>query len=81
MQAKAHMHVEEKALVRAIGLVKGDIDPGMFFDAATLRTISDKFGRQSAEWRRYRESLDNYATDEAAPYPERPDLAEPALVV
>lgn len=73
--------MEEKALVRAIGLVKGDIDPGVFFDAATLRNISDKFGKQSEAWRRYRESLDSYATDAAAPFPEKPDLSERALVV
>jgi len=75
------MHVEEKALVRAIGLLKGESDPGMFFDAATLRTISEQFSQQSEGWRRYRESIERYASDEHAAFPEKPNLSEKALVV
>jgi hypothetical protein len=81
LQAKPDMYVPEKHLVRAIGLVKGDIDPGMFFDAETLVHIARVFEKQSQEWLKKRAEVEAFGTKEEAPFPSQPDLADKVVVV
>lgn len=81
LQAQPKMYVAEKHLVRAIGLVKGDIDPGMFFNSETLEHIARVFERQSQEWLKKRAEVEAFGTKEKAPFPSQPDLADKVVVV
>lgn len=72
--------MEEKALARAVGLVKGDLDPGMFFNQETLKRISDAFKDESKEWYEKHEERERFATDEAAPFPSQPDLRDKTVL-
>jgi hypothetical protein len=75
------MLVAEKEIARAVGLVKGDVDPGVFFDSATLRHIADAFGDRSDAWYAQRRSSEAFAVDEGAPFPSQPDLSDKVVSV
>lgn len=72
--------VEEKALTRALGLVKGDLDPGMFFNHETLKRISEAFKDESDEWFNKHKERERFATDEDAPFPSQPDLRDKTVL-
>jgi hypothetical protein len=80
VQADTDFLVEEKELARAVGLVKGDVDPGVFFDADTLRHIADTFAGQSNQWMAQRRSSEAFASREDAPFPAKPDLRDKLVV-
>jgi hypothetical protein len=80
VQAEPGMFVEEKALARAVGLVRGDTDPGLFFDARALATIKKKFGGLPAAWRDAQGKKLAYAKEDDAPFPPAPTLREPAVI-
>lgn len=80
LQASADLLVEEKALARAAGLVKGDVDPGVFFDADTLRNIAEAFGDESDAWFARRRTSEAYASEELAPFPSQPDLRDKVAI-
>lgn len=80
VQADPQVMVEEKALTRAVGLVKGDLDPGLFFDHEMLKRISEAFKDESDEWFDKQEQREAYATDEAAPFPPKPDLQDKTVL-
>jgi hypothetical protein len=80
-QARENMHIEEKALVKAIGLVKGDVDPGIFFDEETLKSLSQRLAARSEELSQLYNARDVFSRDFSAPFPAKPDLKKPALVV
>jgi hypothetical protein len=75
------MYVKGKELVRAIGLVKGNIDPGVFFDAETLRSLSQRFDAKSEKWSQAYKARDAFSTDASAPFPAKPDFEDAVLVV
>lgn len=80
MQADADVMVEEKALTRAIGLVKGDLDVGLFFNQETLKRISAAFKDEPDEWFEKHNQRENFATDEAAAFPTKPDLRDKTVL-
>lgn len=81
VQANPDVSVDEKALVRAMGLVKGDIDVGMFFNRDTLKDISEAFKDESEEWFEKVKERERFATDTDAPFPSPPDLKDKVVIV
>ena len=50
--------VEEKAILPMVGILRGDIDAGMFFDAATLKRLKAFYSKQSKEWFAQRQGME-----------------------
>jgi hypothetical protein len=73
--------MEEKDLARAMCLVKGDLDPGMFFDEVTLERLSKTFAKEPKEWFDKYMKREKYATDMAAEFPPAPDVRDKTLLV
>lgn len=73
--------IEEKDLMRAMGLVKGDLDPGMFFDVETMQNLSKAFSKEPKQWFDKQRSKEEFATDEAADFPPAPDVRDKTVLV
>lgn len=81
MQADPGIMIEEKDLIRAMGLIKGDLDPGMFFDAETMENLSKAFAKEPAEWFDKHSEREKFATDEAADFPPAPSVRDKTILV
>ena len=81
LQADPDIMLEEKHLIRAMGLIKGDLDPGMFFDEETMTKLSEAFSKEPDEWFEQHSSREKFATDEAADFPSAPDVRDKTLLV
>lgn len=80
VQVQDGVRIKERDLAKAIGLVRGELDPGLFFDAEALDNISRVFGGLPKAWHKaQREKLD-YGNSVDAPWPSQPNLEQPALV-
>ena len=80
-EASEGFMVDEKALLRAAGLVKGDIDPGLLLSRDAMAAQAALFREQSDAWFAAQAAKDAYATHEAAPFPTKPDLRDKVVAV
>ena len=73
--------MDAKAAVKAVSLVRGDIEPGFLFDKSALETIEAKLSALPESWHTRQKTREAYNADPLAPWPERPDLTEPVLMM
>lgn len=81
MQANPDIMIEEKDLMRAMGLIKGDLDPGMFFDTKTMEHLHKAFSKESDEWFDKHSKREKFASDEDAEFPPSPDVKDKTVLV
>jgi hypothetical protein len=81
VQANPDLMIEEKDMIRAMGLIKGDLDPGIFFDVETMEKLYNAFSKEPEEWFAKHSKREEFATDESAEFPPAPELRDKSLLV
>lgn len=81
LQADPDLYIEHKDLIRAMGLIKGDLDPGMFFDKETMENLSKAYSKEPEEWFDKHKKRQAFASDEGADFPPAPDVKDRTVLV